>query len=106
MTFRDDHDAALARAEALENEVERERERADGQAAEAAKLRRQRDELEERLERLEQGKAKPLSKPVPVDEPVTLSRPYKSADGEREMLLIALAIVGLFLLIAIMAMNR
>ena len=104
MTFRDDHDAALARAEALEHEVERERERADQKAAEAAKLRRERDELEEKVARLERGKAKPVSKPV--ETPFVSPRPYQSAKGEREMLWIALIMFGLFILVAVMSMNR
>ena len=49
MTFRDDHDAALARAEALERELEVERERSAARerelAAERARSRRLQDQL-------------------------------------------------------------
>ncbi|MBA3462553.1 MAG: hypothetical protein H0T46_21535 [Deltaproteobacteria bacterium] len=105
MTFRDDHDAALARAEALQNEVERERERADEKASEAAKLRRERDELAEKVARLERG-TKVGPKRAPPEATIGVSKPYKSADGEREMLYLSLTILGLFVLVAIMAMNE
>ena len=51
MTFRDDHDAALARADALEDEVER--------------TRRERDALAAKVKELETPKA-PVVKPRPA----------------------------------------
>lgn len=92
MTFRDDHDAALARAEALEHEVKRERARAD-------QLRRERDELAAKLARLEPGKPKAARRPVLI---LQLT-PSKS--GGHEMLFLILAMIGLFVLGTIIAMN-
>lgn len=87
MTFRDDHDAALARAAALEAELERERERADAEAREAAKLRRERDALEVKVARLEDGTSANES-PRPVDaDRVRSFRP--KAVGERQMLILS-----------------
>jgi hypothetical protein len=51
MTFRDDHDAALARADALEDEVER--------------TKRERDELAAKVKELEQAQQKPPKEPKP-----------------------------------------
>ena len=92
MSFRDDHDAALARVQALETEVERERGRADAQSKEAAKLRRERDDLESRVGQLEAGLA--LAKPE-------LEAPSAPVHGQRRMIEIAAIIVFLFWVVAI-----
>lgn len=97
MSFRSDHDAALARADALEDEVERERERADAKAKEAAKLRRERDELEARVAQLEAGQR-------PATRASTSGRtPLFSSDGEGVMLLIAVVMGALFVITAVLA---
>ena len=86
MTFRDDHDAAIARADALENEVERERQRADAHADEAARLRRERDTLEVKVARLEDETSAKV-RPRPVDADRVSFRP--KAVGERQMLILS-----------------
>ncbi len=100
MTFRDDHDAAIARAEALEVDVERERDRADTTAKEAADLRRERDRLRAEVATLEQRKNAPIVEP----DPPALFRPGSST-GDSGMLWIAVAIVVIFVLTLAMAMN-
>ena len=103
MTFRDDHDAAIARADALEDEVERERERADAQAEEAAKLRRERDELEAKVARLEAGKTVPEKPRVPEEPPRDWAAD-QPARRESEMFILATVIFVLFVVTLAIAM--
>ena len=92
MTFRDDHDAAIALAKALENEVKRERARAD-------ELRRERDELAAKLARRQPGK------PTAARRRVLVLQLAPSKSGGHEMLFLILAMIGLFVLGTVIAMN-
>ena len=97
MTFRDDHDAALARADALEDEVERERARADAAAKVGATLRRERDELAARIEQLEASKAVEAPKSQP---PETL------ASAVRDLILVIVMGIVFLVVIALAAGAR
>lgn len=65
MTFRDDHDAALARAEALENEVER--------------TKRERDELAAKVKELEEQAKQPRQTPAKKATPTEQRRKERRA---------------------------
>ncbi|MBA3462554.1 MAG: hypothetical protein H0T46_21540 [Deltaproteobacteria bacterium] len=93
MTYRDDHAAALARAEALEIEVKRERARAN-------ELRRQRDELAAKLARREPAR------PTAPQRRVLILQPTPSKSAGHEMIFLIAAMVGLFALAMIIAMFR
>ena len=70
MPLRDDHDAALARADALQAELDREREAQTAQSDRIAKLERELAEAREKLERAEEtlGDLRP-KKPVDAENP-------------------------------------
>jgi hypothetical protein len=93
VSFRDDHDAALARAEALEAEVKRERARAD-------QLRRERDELAAKLARAQPHRPRAPQKRVLI---LQLD-PKRAAAGGHEMLFLIFAMIGLFVLGTTIAM--
>lgn len=93
MTFRDDHDAALARVDALDAELARTKAERDTAIAERDELRtkletlsRERDELREELE-----KAKPKPRPKPAKQPTT---PATTSARKKLYLQIALWVAG------------
>lgn len=90
MTFRDDHDATLARAEALERELEETRRKLDASEAERERLRA-------RVAKLEDEPAAPAERPRQ-----RRAAPARSASG-----LVAVAlIVGSVAAIFVVVMNR
>lgn len=90
MTFRDDHDAALARADALEEEVER--------------TKRERDELAAKVKELEAASKQPPPKPPKPKKPkkraASESSSSESDSGDKATAIFAVAItvlgVGIF----------
>ena len=92
MTFRDDHDAALARAEALEHEVERERERA--QDAERELERMKRELAEAKLQQV-------LREPEPP--PPSLETEHVSTLGDAAMAVMVVSMSLLFVLVCVIA---
>jgi hypothetical protein len=104
VTYRDDHDAAIARVDALEEDLDQERERADEKAREAATLRRERDALEQRLAVLEAGK-RPSLRPQPAPPPPPPpERDYRDpVDGDGLIVGIVVVMLLIFVVVALVA---
>lgn len=99
MSFRDDHDAALARAEALERELAREREKLDAQVARLERVERERRRLETELADhlaacADRERAKPIGRPQGDARPTHAGRRHLR---EGQVLVVSL---GLFVLLA------
>ena len=103
--FRDDHDAALARADALERELARERAgdvhreaRVQRLEAEVSAARQRLEAAEAELEQLRARSPKPAVAPAPTKAPATWPRSVGKPDGLAPVLTFAVVIVGIALI--------